>query len=59
MFHVNVVGWNARVEIVPHNSMGSWNRSQKVFGEVELVPKKIRELEKVPSIFYGLGPIPS
>ena len=35
----------SKVEIVPHNFFGSWNRSQKVFGEVELVPKYFWELE--------------
>ena len=43
------------VEIVPHIFFGSWNRSQKVFGEVELVPKKFWELELVPSIFLRIG----
>ena len=45
MFNVNVVGWNARVEIVPHNFFGSWNRSHYVFWNVELVPKFFWVLE--------------
>ena len=34
MFHVNVVGWNAGEEIVPHNLMGCWNTvgPKKFFG---------------------------
>ena len=45
MFQVSVVGWNASVEIVPQNFLGSWNRSQKVFWKVELVPKLFWMLE--------------
>ena len=34
MFHVNVVGWNAGEEIVPHNLMVCWNTvgPKKFFG---------------------------
>ena len=39
----------------PTHFFGSWNRSQKVFGEVELVPKKFWVLELVPFIFLRIG----